>query len=63
MLISLPRVTAIADKLGVEFALIHKKRDCRAKNAPERMELLVGDVQDKVCLLLHLIAIYAPLTH
>lgn len=41
-------MTAIADKLGVEFALIHKKRDNKSKNAPERMELLVGDVRDKV---------------
>jgi len=45
------RVTAIADKLGVEFALIHKKRDGKAENAPERMELLVGDVRDKVAIL------------
>jgi ribose-phosphate pyrophosphokinase len=41
-------VTAIADKLGVEFALIHRKRDGKAQNAPERMEILVGDVRDKV---------------
>jgi len=41
------RVTAMADKLGVEFALIHRKRDGKAQNAPERMELLVGDVRDK----------------
>ncbi|KAH7890091.1 phosphoribosyltransferase-like protein [Phlebopus sp. FC_14] len=45
------RVTAIADKLGVEFALIHRKRDGRSENAPERMELLVGDVRDKVAVL------------
>ena len=43
-----PRVTAIADKLGVEFALIHRKRDGKSENAPERMEILVGDVKDKV---------------
>lgn len=42
------RVTAIADKLGVEFALIHKQRDGKSEDAPERMELLVGDVRDKV---------------
>lgn len=42
------RVTAIADKLGVEFALIHRKRDGRSETAPERMEILVGDVRDKV---------------
>ncbi|KAG1749542.1 phosphoribosyltransferase-like protein [Suillus lakei] len=38
------RVTAMADKLGIEFALIHRKRDGKSQNAPERMELLVGDV-------------------
>ncbi|KAL1757823.1 phosphoribosyltransferase-like protein [Schizophyllum commune] len=38
------RVTAIADKLGVEFALIHRKRNGRSKDAPETMEILVGDV-------------------
>ncbi|KAI6106379.1 phosphoribosyltransferase-like protein [Pisolithus croceorrhizus] len=42
------RVAAIADKLGVEFALIHRKRDRKSENASERMELLVGDVRDKV---------------
>jgi len=45
------RVTAIADKLGLDFALIHKKRDRRYRDAPERMELLVGDVRDKVAIL------------
>ncbi|KIK59134.1 hypothetical protein GYMLUDRAFT_262213 [Collybiopsis luxurians FD-317 M1] len=45
------RVTAIADKLGVEFALIHRKRDGKQENAPERMEILVGDVKDKVAIL------------
>ncbi|KAJ7876090.1 phosphoribosyltransferase-like protein [Mycena olivaceomarginata] len=44
------RVTAIADKLGVEFALIHRQRK-RRENAPEQMELLVGDVKDKVAIL------------
>jgi ribose-phosphate pyrophosphokinase len=43
-------VTAIADKLGVEFALIHRQRK-RRENAPEQMELLVGDVKDKVAIL------------
>jgi ribose-phosphate pyrophosphokinase len=42
------RVTAIADKLNVEFALIHRQRDRHRANAPERMEILVGDVRDKV---------------
>jgi hypothetical protein len=37
----------MADKLGIEFALIHRKRDGKSQNAPERMELLVGDVRDK----------------
>ncbi|KAI5993913.1 phosphoribosyltransferase-like protein [Pisolithus albus] len=45
------RVAAIADKLGVEFALIHRQRDRGSKNAPERMELLVGDVRDKAAIL------------
>jgi hypothetical protein len=41
-------VTAIADKLGLEFALFHRKRDGKAHDAPEKMELLVGDVKGKV---------------
>ena len=41
-------VTAIADKLGLEFALFHRKRDGKALDAPEKMELLVGDVKNKV---------------
>jgi hypothetical protein len=41
-------VTAIADKLGLEFALFHRKRDGKAVDAPEKMELLVGDVKGKV---------------
>ncbi|KAM6500979.1 Phosphoribosyltransferase-like protein [Amanita muscaria] len=45
------RVTAIADKLDVDFALIHRKRDGKSATAPERMEILVGDVKDKVALL------------
>jgi len=45
------RATAIADKLGVEFALIHRKRDGKSQNAPERMELLVGDVHEKIAIL------------
>ncbi|KAF8626234.1 hypothetical protein AX15_004916 [Amanita polypyramis BW_CC] len=42
------RVTAMADKLNVDFAIIHRKRDGKSETAPERMEILVGDVQDKV---------------
>ncbi|KAF8626232.1 hypothetical protein AX15_004916 [Amanita polypyramis BW_CC] len=45
------RVTAMADKLNVDFAIIHRKRDGKSETAPERMEILVGDVQDKVALL------------
>jgi hypothetical protein len=41
-------VTGMADKLGVEFAIIHKKRNGNQENAPEQMELLVGDVRGKV---------------
>lgn len=40
------RATAIADKLGIEFALIH--RQGKSDDAPERMHILVGDVKDKV---------------
>jgi ribose-phosphate pyrophosphokinase len=43
------RVTAIADKLNTEFALINRKRDTKHVDEPEKMELLVGDVKDKVC--------------
>jgi len=39
------RVTAIADKLGLEFALFHRKKDGGA------LELLVGDVKDKVAII------------
>ncbi|KAL0575181.1 Glutamate 5-kinase [Marasmius crinis-equi] len=49
------RTTAIADKLGVEFALIHRKRDKKTpnntENPPEHMEILVGDVKGKVAIL------------
>ncbi|KAI9462543.1 phosphoribosyl pyrophosphokinase [Russula earlei] len=45
------RVTAIADKLGLDFALFHRKRDGKALDAPEKMELLVGDVKGKVAIL------------
>jgi len=45
------RVTAIADKLGVEFAIIHRKRNGKSLSAPEHMEILVGDVKDKVVIL------------
>ncbi|KAI0046924.1 phosphoribosyl pyrophosphokinase [Auriscalpium vulgare] len=45
------RVTAIADKLGLEFALFHRKRDGKTEDAPEKMELLVGDVKGKVAII------------
>jgi phosphoribosylpyrophosphate synthetase len=45
------RVTAIADKLGLEFALFHRKRDGKSEDAPEKLELLVGDVKNKVSIL------------
>ncbi|THV06960.1 phosphoribosyl pyrophosphokinase [Dendrothele bispora CBS 962.96] len=45
------RTTAVADKLGVDFALINRKRDGRKEDAPEKMEILVGDVKDKVAIL------------
>lgn len=41
-------VTAIADKLGIEFALIHRQLVNKSENAPEKMDVLVGDVRDKV---------------
>lgn len=42
------RATTIADKLGIDFALIHRKRRLKTPDAPEQMELLVGDVRGKV---------------
>jgi len=42
------RVTSIADKLNVEFALIHKER--KKANEVESM-VLVGSVQDKIAIL------------
>jgi len=42
------RVTAFADKLGIEFALIHRKRKGKCLSSPDSMEILVGDVKDKV---------------
>jgi ribose-phosphate pyrophosphokinase len=44
------RATAMADKLGIDFAIIHRKRKGRALTAPE-MEMLVGDVEGKVAIL------------
>ncbi|PFH53563.1 hypothetical protein AMATHDRAFT_137238 [Amanita thiersii Skay4041] len=41
------RVTAMADKLSVDFAIIHRKKNGKSQSAPDRMEILVGDVKDK----------------
>ncbi|XP_071391036.1 ribose-phosphate pyrophosphokinase 1-like isoform X2 [Centroberyx affinis] len=43
------RVTSIADRLNVDFALIHKER--KKANEVDRM-LLVGDVKDRVAILI-----------
>uniref|UniRef100_A0A674I5G7 ribose-phosphate diphosphokinase n=1 Tax=Terrapene triunguis TaxID=2587831 RepID=A0A674I5G7_9SAUR len=42
------RVTSIADRLNVEFALIHKER--KKANEVDRM-VLVGDVKDRIAIL------------
>ena len=42
------RVTSIADRLNVDFALIHKER--KKANEVDRM-VLVGDVTDRVAIL------------
>lgn len=42
------RATAIADRLDLDFALIHKER--KKANEVSRM-VLVGDVRGKVCVL------------
>lgn len=46
-------VTTIADKLGLDFALIHRKRTNgpNEKDPEERMELLVGNVKGKTVIL------------
>jgi ribose-phosphate pyrophosphokinase len=41
-------VTAIADKLGVDFALIHRERKRGVVNAPETMDVLVGHIEGRV---------------
>jgi len=47
------RVTNIADKLGIEFALIHRQRITKkgTQEGAEKMELLVGDVKGKTAIL------------
>uniref|UniRef100_A0A3Q3A1U4 ribose-phosphate diphosphokinase n=1 Tax=Kryptolebias marmoratus TaxID=37003 RepID=A0A3Q3A1U4_KRYMA len=62
------RVTSIADRLNVDFALIHKER--KKANEVDRM-VLVGDVKDRVAILVDdmadtcasLLNVYAILTH
>ena len=48
LLCPLARVTSIADRLNVDFALIHKER--KKANEVDRM-VLVGDVKDRVAIL------------
>ncbi|KAI8575463.1 hypothetical protein K450DRAFT_261569 [Umbelopsis ramanniana AG] len=49
------RATSIADKLSMDFALIHKER--RHAEKPNKADMmLVGDVRDKVCILIDDIA-------
>lgn len=48
LLCSLCSVTSIADRLNVDFALIHKER--KKANEVDRM-VLVGDVKDRVAIL------------
>ncbi|CAG8447112.1 5636_t:CDS:2 [Scutellospora calospora] len=49
------RATAIAEKLRMDFALIHKDR--RSQNKPYKTDMmLVGDVKDKICILIDDIA-------
>jgi phosphoribosylpyrophosphate synthetase len=45
------RVTAIADRLNIDFALIHKER--KKANEVNSM-VLVGDVKDRVAILVNL---------
>ncbi|CAG8535311.1 17875_t:CDS:2 [Cetraspora pellucida] len=49
------RATAIAERLRIDFALIHKER--RSQNKPHKADMmLVGDVYGKVCILIDDIA-------
>ncbi|KAI8849696.1 phosphoribosyltransferase-like protein [Chytridium lagenaria] len=50
------RATAIADKLNMDFALIHKERRIHASNNQPSDMMLVGDVNGKVCILIDDIA-------
>ncbi|KAK2071453.1 hypothetical protein P8C59_005877 [Phyllachora maydis] len=47
------RATAIADSMGMNFALIHKeRRGTKASEAPKSSMMLVGDVANRVCIML-----------
>lgn len=47
------RATTIADRLNVDFALINRQRHKGDRpDTPGRMELLVGDVKDKIAILI-----------
>jgi len=46
------RAAAIADKLQLDLAMINRKRDHAGTVQPEKMEILVGDVRGKVCILI-----------
>ncbi|TPX37181.1 ribose-phosphate diphosphokinase [Synchytrium microbalum] len=48
------RATGIADKLNMNFAMVHKER--RNVNSPTSDMMLVGDVKNKVCILIDDIA-------
>ena len=55
---TLCRATVIADKLNMDFALIHKERRINASGSTASSSdmMLVGDVKDKVCILIDDIA-------
>ncbi|CCM05766.1 uncharacterized protein FIBRA_07999 [Fibroporia radiculosa] len=55
------RVTAIADKLGVEFALIHRERSKKPNSAPEKVEVLVAILIDDMIDTGATLALAAPL--
>ncbi|KZT56555.1 ribose-phosphate pyrophosphokinase 2 [Calocera cornea HHB12733] len=45
------RAAGLADKLQLDLAMINRKRTQSGVIEPERMEILVGDVRGKVCIL------------
>lgn len=46
------RVTSLADKLNVDFALIHRETHHTDEDVKETRLTLVGDVKDKICIML-----------